>query len=55
MLYKEKQWKTWEIRNDNGWKIRVQLVSNKKRLFRIDIQTKLYETQNIFQWFSHYT
>ena len=28
-------------------KIDVKLVSNKKRLFKVDIKTKLYVTQNI--------
>ena len=36
MLCMVKQWKTWENRTD------VRLVSNKKRLFKIDIKTKLY-------------
>ena len=30
-------------------RIHVELVSNKKRLFKMDIQTKLYVTQNIWQ------
>ena len=30
-------------------RINVKLVSNKKRLFKMDIQTKLYFTQNISQ------
>ena len=36
-------------------RIDVKLVSNKKRLFKIDIQTKLYVKQNIWQLFSHDT
>ena len=30
----------------------VKLVRYKKKLFQMDIQTKLYITQNIWQWFS---
>ena len=33
-------------------RIDVKLVSNKKKIFKIDIQTKLYLKQNIWQWFS---
>ena len=36
MLFMVKQWKTGENRTD------VRLVSNKKRLFKIVIKTKLY-------------
>ena len=32
-----------------GIRVDVRLVSNKRRLFKMDIQTKLYVTQNIWQ------
>ena len=33
-------------------RIDVKFVSNKKKLFKMDIQTKLYVTKNIWQWLS---
>ena len=36
-------------------RIKVKLVSNKKDYLKMGIQTKLYVTQNIWQWFSRDT
>ena len=41
-----------EAMENLGSRINVKVVSNKKRLFKMSIQTKLYITRNICPWFS---